>query len=77
MIWVNGTDQQSVDIVNLVTGKVVRKDFNRPLPEWIEEPVRRALVIATGDIPPIYKNSKIEKLKLMEKKLVDGKAVPA
>ncbi len=61
MITVNGKDQQSVDIVNLTTGTVVRNDFKRPLQEWLKDPLRRAIFAANGELPLIYENSKVEK----------------
>lgn len=61
MITVNGTDQQSVDIVNMATGTVVRNDFKRPLDDWLQNPTKRAIAVATGELPLIYKNSAVEK----------------
>ena len=58
MVFVNGGDRDGVLIVNLSTGSVIRNDFKRPVPRWIEEPVVRAAIAAGAELPPIYKKDK-------------------
>lgn len=60
-VTVNGKVLKMVDIVNMSTGKVFRNDLTAPLPKWLKEPVQRAIIASTGDLPFIYKNSKVEK----------------
>jgi len=74
MMEVDGKDQSALLIVNMVTGTIARNDFKRPLPEWLSCPYKRAIIAANGDLPPIYKNCKIEKLKIAEKKALDARA---
>lgn len=60
-VTVNGKIHKNVDIVNMLTGKVFRNDLKRALPDWLKEPVKRGIIAATGELPLIYKNSKVEK----------------
>ncbi len=66
-VTVNGTFMKIVDIVNMTTGKVFRKDCKRALPDWLEDPTKRAIIAANGDLPLIYKNSKVEKASRSQK----------
>lgn len=58
MVFVNGHDRDGVLIVNLSTGSVMRNDFKRPPPRWIEEPLMRAAIAAGAELPPIYKKDR-------------------
>ncbi len=66
-VQVNGKFLKILDIVNMATGKVFRNDCHRRLPDWINEPVKRAIIAANGDLPLIYKNSKVEKASRSQK----------
>ena len=67
---IDGKQHNTFSIVDMDTGFVLRNDYKRRLPDWLFEPVQRAIIASTKEIPPIYKNPP-------RKKGVDGKAVPA
>jgi hypothetical protein len=43
--------QVKIDAVELETGRVVRHDYKKPLPQWLQDPLIRQMVASTGKLP--------------------------
>ena len=44
------------DLVLLDDGRVARHDYKKPLPEWLQDPLIRQMVAATGKVPGVDKS---------------------